>query len=201
MQDTLSENTSSASIAERYLQISAALQLADRSESPAEIHGLIIGCINNHLATGVQPALIELLTAGEAEQDLSGFLEVIHEVYRDSSESLFNNDESFDLVMPDDDESIESRTDALADWCQGYMLGLLHNDKLTIEKLPDDGPEIARDILSISQAGTSEEGDVNQDEWALAELQEYVKVGVQLIFEFIYERRSAEQPQTPSTPQ
>ena len=77
------------------------------------------------------------------------------------------------------------------------MLGLLHSDKLTIDQLPEDGPEIARDILSISEAGPSEGDDAKKDEWALAELQEYVKVGVQLIFEFIYQSRAAKQPAAP----
>ena len=94
------------------------------------------------------------------------------------------------------DASVDARTDALAEWCQGYILGLLHSDKLSVDQLPEDGPEIARDIMSISQAGRSEEA-AEKDEWALAELQEYVKVGVQLIFEFIYQSRAAKQPQAP----
>ena len=183
--------------AERYTQLGSALNLASRSESPSEVHGLIIGCVSNHLATGIKPVLIDLLTGGEAQDGISSLVDLIYEIYRENSELLFNNDDIFDLFIPDDDETIALRTEALAEWCQGYMLGLLHSDKLTIDQLPEDGPEIARDIMSISEAGPSEGDDAQKDEWALAELQEYVKVGVQLIFEFIYQGRASKQPAVP----
>ena len=194
----MSENTNMPHTpAERYTQLDSALKLADRSESPSEVHGLIIGCVSNHLATSVKPSLIDLFMGDEKQGNVSGLVELIYEIYRESSELLFNSDDIFDLLTPDDDVEVDSRTEALAEWCQGYMLGLLHSDKLSIDQLPEDGPEIARDIMSISQAGASEGDDAQKDEWALAELQEYVKVGVQLIFEFIYQSRAAKQPQTP----
>ena len=183
--------------AERYTQLDSALNLANRSESSSEIHGLIIGCVSNHLATGIKPALVELFTGGETQEDISGLVDLIYEIYRENSELLFNSDDMFDLLLPDDDATVALRTEALAEWCQGYMLGLLHSDKLTIDQLPEDGPEIARDIMSISEAGPSDGDDAQKDEWALAELQEYVKVGVQLIFEFIYQSRAAKQPNAP----
>lgn len=176
--------------AERYTQLDSALQLAERTESPSEVHGLIVGCLSNHLATGVKPSLIDLFMGDEKQANTSSLIDLIYEVYRESSELLFDNNENFDLVTPDDDASVEARTDALAHWCQGYMLGLLHSDKVSIDQLPEDGPEIARDIMSISQAGPSEGEEAEKDEWALEELREYVKVGVQLIFEFIYQSRS-----------
>jgi len=194
----MSENTNMPHTpAERYTQLDSALKLANRSESPSEVHGLIIGCVSNHLATGIKPALMDLLMGGESQDGLAGLVDLIYEIYRENSELLFNSDDIFDLLIPDDDTAMDLRTEGLAEWCQGYMLGLLHSDKLAIDQLPEDGPEIARDIMSISQAGPSEGDDAQKDEWALAELQEYVKVGVQLIFEFIYQSRSANQPQTP----
>ena len=194
----MSENTNMPHTpAERYKQLDSALNLASRSESPSEVHGLIIGCISNHLATGIKPELIGLMTGGETPEGTSSLADLIYEVYRENSELLFNSDDIFDLLIPDDDATVVLRTEALAEWCQGYILGLLHSDQLAIDQLPEDGPEIARDILSISEAGPSEGDDAQKDEWALAELQEYVKVGVQLVFEFIYQSRASKQSAVP----
>ncbi len=195
MQETSEKQTPQ----ERYIQLEAGLHLAEREESAAEVHGLIIGSVTNHLFTGVKPQLMLLLLGEESVEGMQALEPLVYELYREASDLLFNSDDLFDLLLPDDDESVALRTDALASWCQGYMLGLLYHESLAIDQLPEEGPEIARDIMSISQAGPSEGDDAEKDEWALAELHEYVKVGVQLIFEFIYQARAAAQPTT--TPQ
>lgn len=183
---------------ETYQQLEAALQLADRTEHPAEVHGVIVGSIAHHLMTGNKPALLALTIGQNQEGNLAALEGAMLEVYRDTSDQLFNGDELFDLCLPDDNSSLEARTEGLASWCQGYLLGLLQGQAVSIDQLPEQGPEIARDILAISEAGPSEGESAEKDDWALAELQEYVKVGTQLIFEFIYQARAATQPQAPS---
>ena len=61
--------------------------------------------------------------------------------------------------------------------------------------MPENGAEIARDFMQISEATAGQDDEVEED-WALAELQEYIKVGAQLIFEFIYSERAAKAPET-----
>jgi uncharacterized protein YgfB (UPF0149 family) len=58
-----------------------------------------------------------------------------------------------------------------------------------LDQLPENGPEIVRDIMQIAEAAAGAE-DEKEEDWALAELQEYIKVGVQLVFEHIYSERS-----------
>ena len=35
-----------------------------------------------------------------------------------------NSDVEFELMLPDDDESLEARVEALGTWCQGFVYGL-----------------------------------------------------------------------------
>lgn len=165
------------------------LDTAQRSESPAEVHGLITGAICNHMFTGIRPSLFEILTGEKAASEASDIESIFTELYRDSSDVLFDPTLEFILLLPDESEPLEYRTKLLAEWCQGYCLGLMHNDKLVIDNLPEESPEHVRHLLEISNATTSDNADTEEDEWALAELQEYVKVAVQIIFEDIVESR------------
>jgi len=108
---------------------------------------------------------------------------------------MLEGDSGFDLILPDDDSSIDERTDALAAWCKGYLLGLLYNDRFGIDQLGEQSSEILRDFMFISEASSGAD-DEKQEDWALAELHEYVKVGAQLIFESVYSELAAKAPET-----
>lgn len=184
-----------ATTSERFTQIDSALALANLEILPSEIHGIVVGAIANHLKTGVSPDLLKLVEP-EANPEVGRFApvhELLYELYRDQSELLFENKEGFDLILPDDDQPITEQVSGIAAWCKGYLLGLLYNNRFSIDQLPESGAEIARDFLEISEAAAGD-GDDEEESWALAELQEYVKVGAQLVFEFIYAERSDQPP-------
>lgn len=184
-------------IAEQYQQLESSLHLSGLYQPSSEVHGMIVGCIANHMFTSQAPDLLSLLvgenTKIEAQTPLQ---DLLNEMYRDLSEKLLENNDEFQLLLVDEDAKLSIRTESLADWSRGYLLGLLQNDTVSIDQLPEDGSEIARDILAISEAAPNED-ESEEDEWALAELEEYVKVGAQLIFEFIVRVRSEQQTQAP----
>lgn len=182
---------------DQHQQLEASLSLAGLLQPSSEVHGMLVGCIANHMFTAQAPDLIRLLfgenITSKGQQPLQ---ELLTEVYRDTSELLLENDDNFQLMLAEPETKLSIRTESLADWCRGYLLGLLQNETVSIDQLPEDGPEIARDILAISEAAPQEEGS-EEEEWALAELEEYVKVGAQLIFEFIVRLRSEQQEPAP----
>ena len=85
--------------------------------------------------------------------------------------------------MPDDDEPIERRTEALTLWCNGFVYGLGTGGAPDPERLPGDAGEIVRDLAQIMRAGVDEREGIEANESALAELVEFVRVGVQVVFE------------------
>lgn len=189
-------------MSQQIIRIEAALHSANiEHQTASEVHGLICGSICNHLKTGLTPDLLTLLEP-QAKSNEPHFKEVesmLYELYRQTSEQLFESKEGFDLVLPEEDHALDQRVDGLATWCKGFLLGLLYNDRFSIDQLPEHGAEIARDMFEISEAAAGVEDDAGnsneqQEEWALAELHEYIKVGAQLIFEFIYSERSADAP-------
>jgi uncharacterized protein YgfB (UPF0149 family) len=180
-----------------YEQLGIVLELAQLEVTASEVHGIVVGAIVNHLKTGQTPDLLKLIEPNYDSTDgrFSNLLTQVQDLYRQTSDGLFDDSENFSLLMPDDDDALGLRTDELASWCKGYVLGLLHNDKFSIDQLPSNGPEIVRDFIDISEAAAGD-ADEDEEDWALAELQEYVKVGAQLVFEFVYSEKVASAPKT-----
>lgn len=182
---------------DRFTQIEATIALAGLELTPSEVHGTVIGAIANHLKTGLSPDLLKLIEPNADSNDgrFSQLNTMLYDIYREYSEILFNGGEGFDLILPDDDEPISIQVDGVATWSKGYLLGLLHNNAFSIDQLPENGAEIARDLMEIAEAAAGA-GDEQEESWALVELHEYIKVGSQLIFEFIYSERSTDAPTT-----
>jgi len=176
-----------------YSQIEAAVSLEGVAIQPSEVHGTIVGALSNHLKSGHKPNLAKLLLAQEQYNSTQAFNDLLNELYRESADVLLEGGEGFELMLASEDEALDFRTESLALWCRGYMLGLLYNESFSIDQLTDNGSEIARDIMAIAEAEAGTADDTEED-WALAELEEYVKAGVQLIFEFVYSERATETP-------
>lgn len=185
-----------SSTTDRITQIDAAVSLSGLDLAAAEVHGTVVGAIANHMKTGTSPNLLQLIepNADAGSGQFAPLNELLYDLYRENSELLLEGKENFDLLLPSEDEPLELRTESLAAWTKGFLLGLLHNNAFSIDQLPENGAEIARDMIQISEAAAGA-GDENEEDWALAELHEYLKVGAQLIFEFIYAERASESPQ------
>ena len=179
----------------QYLKIESSLALSGTDILVSEVHGTVVGAIANHMKSAVTPDLLKLVEPGADRNDgrFARLTEVLNEVYRDNSELLLDGQNGFELLLPDDDESLSVRVEALAGWTKGYLLGLLYNSTFSIDQIPEIGPEIARDFMQIAEAASGVD-DEEQEGWAMGELEEYIKVGAQLIFEFIYSERASQAP-------
>jgi uncharacterized protein YgfB (UPF0149 family) len=94
----------------------------------------------------------------------------------------------FEPLLPGDDAPLEERVQALALWCHGFLAGLgATAPGLRIAPGSDTAQldEILRDFGEISRAGVTEEEAAGPDEadFALAEVHEYVRISVQLVYE------------------
>jgi uncharacterized protein YgfB (UPF0149 family) len=183
-------------LVDRFTQIEATLDLAGIEElTPSEVHGTIVGAMCNHMKSGVTPDLLKLIEPGSDAKDsrFTQLTEMLYEQYRETSELLIETKDGFDLILPGEDEPIDVRVEGVASWCKGFILGLLYNNAFSIDQLPESGSEIARDLMEIAEAAAGANEETEED-WALSELHEYIKVGSQLIFEFIYSESSAKEP-------
>ncbi len=123
----------------------------------------------------VKPAEGDLLAA-EALKSLAG-------LFRETVRQLADSVLDFHPLLPDDDEPLEQRVDALAEWCQGFLMGLTLGDIQDFKALPADSAEVVHDLAAFSQASGYELEGGEEDEVAYADLCEYVRTGVLLVNE------------------
>ncbi|GAA4804977.1 YecA family protein [Lysobacter hankyongensis] len=85
----------------------------------------------------------------------------------------------FDLLMPDADASLEVRSSGLFDWCRGFLggFGLAAGAK---PPLSEESLEALTDLAKLAAASPQEDGD-EDDEAALAEIEEFVRVAALLL--------------------
>ncbi|HZX77368.1 UPF0149 family protein [Lysobacter sp.] len=91
------------------------------------------------------------------------------------------SDRSFDfaLLLPDADASLAERSGALFEWCRGFLggFGLATGAR---PKLSDEGSEALTDLAKLAAAQAQSDGD-EEDEEALVEIEEFVRVAVLLL--------------------
>ena len=163
-----------------YVGLQARLDLNGKGFSAAELHGTLTGLIcAGWLETELNScqALLGQDTIENAiENDLlTGLMGLIRQ-------TLDAGNLEFRLLLPGDDEPLETRAQALADWCQGCVMGLHHGDRFKTAELGDD---IAQFLSDLEQIGIVEVGSDSpeEQEGALFELEEYTRLGVQMVFE------------------
>lgn len=153
---------------------------------------MVCGELCRQLRLGRAPEFTGLLgLPAEAHGAGQTVLAIADELAEQSRRSLDAGME-FSLLIPGDEEDIGERTASLADWARGFSLALLRGDELTLKDLDGDCAEVVQDLLKISEAQPGEETD--EDERALTEIEEYMRVGVQLVFEELHPEQAAASP-------
>jgi len=160
----------------------------------AEAHGTLAGCLCGASAYRCEDWLREILPEGQAEPEA---LATLRELYTATAGALLQPDMEFELLLPEDAEPIAARTAALAQWCQGFLYGLGAGAIPDASALPGEVGEIVRDLVEISRASVDTRQDEEANESAYSELVEFVRVGVQLLFE---ELAGARRPAPASAP-
>lgn len=164
-----------------YAQIQRLMSECRAVTEPAEAHGSLAGALCATDGYGVDDWLAEILPEGAAPEETAVLS--LRGLYEATRAALSDTQMQFDLLMPDDDEPIERRTEALTLWCNGFVYGLGSGAATDPERLPGDAGEIVRDMAQIMRAGVDEREGIEANESALAELVEFVRVGVQVVFE------------------
>jgi len=159
------------------------LRRAGAACDAAETHGTVCGA----LCAGVEDDadwVLHILDEASGSEAAREACRRALLVLRDDTHALLRSGTlEFELLLPDDEEGLADRTAALGEWCQGFLFGLgLAGARLDDEELGEETAEVLRDMGQIAQAGFEGSGG-EEDEAAYVEIVEYVKVGVQLLYE------------------
>ena len=161
----------------QYDALTTALGRVNSQLTAAECHGLIAGALNTQNTT-----LISRFFTDDAElvkEDVE-FSTLISQLVHLTAAGYSDEDFNFQLLLPDESISLQERSRALAEWCGGFIMGLLESGVKEFDTLPEDVAEVAKDLVEISQLDAStDDGGSDSD---LMQLEEYVRVGVQIIY-------------------
>ncbi len=165
------------------------------SWEPAEAHGAFCGRACLRGAAALQDWLAELAASATDNALAVEAGRTLQTAAADSLVKLEAGQLAFQLLLPDDDAPLRERAAALADWCHGFMQGLAiaggaDQGKAADTLAGEDIAEILEDFSAITNAGAEGEAD-EAGENAYAELQEYVRVSVQLIYDATAALRTA----------
>ena len=169
----------------------------------AEFHGGICGLL---CVSGPGAVSAWIRESGDPESpigDGAATSETLQEVEAACWSELSGAELAFYPLLPDGDTALDERVTALAAWCQGFVTGLgLGGYRADTDCDAESASgraqvdEIVADLVEISRASLEEDELESgaQAGFDLAALVEYVRVGVQLIFEELEGERAQAPP-------
>lgn len=158
---------------------------------PSELHGFLCG----NLCGGASPELSAWLDKAKKLLDIQtefageSFV-ALERIYQQTVKSLSSGDYDWQLFLPDDDTDLDQRTEALAQWCNGFLIGFGSAGIDPDAEFTSDQAAALKDIAVIVQACCDDSTDLETQEGDYMELVEYVRV-VAMNF---YEDNQAENP-------
>lgn len=150
--------------------------LADAAES----HGTLAGALCAAGSYTLADWLGEILPDGQAP---AAVRDTLRQVFQATREALAGRQMGFDMLLPDDGQALVERTTALGEWCQGFLYGLGTGPVRDPAALGGEVGEIIGDFTAITQVDVDPDDSAEASESAYAELVEFVRVGVQLVYE------------------
>lgn len=168
----------------RFDELEALLTQADAAMNPAESHGLLCGMVCAAGRLDEERWLEQVLEDVDlSRQSVDACRQALLDLAAVTFAQLNDPALRFALLLPEADDSLLSRSAALVDWSLGFLLGLGLGGIGDTAELPVDVAEIIQDISEISRADVDGGEQGEEEENALSELVEYVRMSVLLINE------------------
>ncbi len=150
--------------------------------SPAELHGLLSGC----LVAGARPDPAAWLQLAAALLEIGEFAHEaskvgLIELYQQALAQLEATELAFVLLLPDDEQLLSLRAAALGQWCQGFLNGFGQYGKQTDSSLSQESREALTDLSQIAQI-VADDDDGDDSEANLMEVEEYVRMAALMLF-------------------
>lgn len=173
-----------------YQTINTIFQRNESDLTAAEAHGLATGmlCIENQaeVANWLSQLLPDdVVLIDEDKTILVALFEQTRKLLNDEEDGF-----RYDLFLPGDDEPLSKQLEALRSWCEGFLFGV--GFSRSSSDWPGDTGEIMKDLVEFTKldAEVDEQMDEDEDESALIEIQEYIRVAVMMVKEQFMEENS-----------
>lgn len=166
-------------------ELAQALSRLNADCSASELHGLLAGLLAG--GARLNRSMLQKVMEAHAEANSTFSDELMAGLWQlqlKTLEDLGDAELVFLPLLPDDEEDLANRVNALAEWCQGFLVGFGTAVRPEDTRLQDESlRETLQDIVHVSNVdGTAQDND-DSDEGAYAELYEFVRMAVIHLFE------------------
>ncbi len=159
-----------------YSEVDAEIVRLSLSTAPSELHGALCGWLAGGGGNDGQ-WLASVLVDGTLLPPEAG--SALDELRRASGEQLSDRSFEFELLLPDPEASLATRSGAMFDWCRGFLGGFGLATGAS-PGLSAESTEALGDIAKLAAAQAQEDGD-EDDEAALVEIEEFIRVATLLV--------------------
>jgi len=167
-----------------YYELGDALARAQLSADAADCHGLLVGLIC--AAGGADPKVWVAQVFGDYNPKDGPQVEALKQLQTLSENvqlAINSPDLDFELLLPDDDDALRDRTEALGSWCSGFLSGLGLGGLGERAQLPEAVTELLDDLAQIAHVDFDLDAPEEEDLAAFEEVVEYVRVGALFVNE------------------
>ena len=160
-----------------HAELAVALKTLQLGVGASDLHGSLTGYLCAGGRAGIDEWPRALAIEPETETALNDI--TLRRLYTDCREQLEDPDLGFEPLLPGADASVEHRAEALVEWCRGFLGGVGLSGAQP-RGLSVDAAEVLSDIGRIASSSFDYD-DAEEDETALCEVLEFVRVGVLLL--------------------
>lgn len=162
-----------------YAALADSLQTAGIGTSAAEAHGIITAA----LCAPRPPDWQRLLLGGDPAAVSPSLRSQLGLLYEQTAQQLVGIEFDFAPLLPA--TTLAEQVEALADWCSGFVL-VMHGAGIDDAQLPGEAGEFMRDAHEIAEAQLDDDETEETQQREYAEILEYLRVGVQLVYEELH---------------
>jgi len=154
----------------------------------SECHGVACGLLVRQPVSGADAFLALLAMLEIVQEPGAAMREVLTDLFTAAGQQLMDEEMQLAIWLPDDEEPLEDRTTALAQWCNGFLASIGSGQDGRLKTLSTEAGEALADLGEIALAEISgveleTEHDAEEEEQAFAEIVEYIRVAVLLLRE------------------
>jgi yecA family protein len=146
--------------------------------SPSELHGFLCGKLCGGAKLDEEQWLKSAWDLLEiTEQPNPDVVDYVLALFEHTKEQLESGDYDLQPFLPDEDTEIDQRTQALSQWCHGFLSGFGASGIDPNKEFSSDQADALRDLAAIVQATVDEDdAGIEEQENNYFQIVEYVRV-------------------------
>lgn len=160
-----------------YSDFSEQISILGLSISSSSLHGMMCG----YLCAGafqLGDSYIRGLVINKSGVQMRAAIQALFDVYTTSQHQMDEDNFTFELMLPEDEQSLSERALAFSDWCAGFLHSLQISGIDHSQFDEEDSQDALQHLEEFAKLDYSHIDISEEDEKALVEVSEYARMAV-----------------------